>query len=125
MQIRMPSINKVIITGNLVRDPDTRILENGTHMAKMSIAISLDIDQDKIHRAGIALGAVGPTVIRAEKAESMLAGSSIHEPDTDAVASAAMAAACPIDDFRSSRDYRFRMTKIATVRLLGRLLNKN
>mgnify|MGYP006280474691 CR=1 FL=1 len=38
MDLRMPSINKVIISGNLVRDPDTRILENGTHMAKMSIA---------------------------------------------------------------------------------------
>lgn len=38
MEIRMPSINKVIITGNLVRDPDTRILENGTHMAKLSLA---------------------------------------------------------------------------------------
>ncbi len=38
MELRMPSINKVIISGNLVRDPDTRILENGTHMARMSIA---------------------------------------------------------------------------------------
>ncbi len=38
MDIRMPSINKVIITGNLVRDPENRILENGTQLAKMSIA---------------------------------------------------------------------------------------
>ena len=38
MDLRMPSINKVIISGNLVRDPDTKILENGTHLAKMSIA---------------------------------------------------------------------------------------
>ncbi|NOQ21202.1 MAG: single-stranded DNA-binding protein [Candidatus Aegiribacteria sp.] len=38
MDLRMPSINKVIISGNLVRDPDTRILENGTHLAKMSVA---------------------------------------------------------------------------------------
>lgn len=38
MDLRMPSINKVIISGNLVRDPETRILENGTHLAKMSIA---------------------------------------------------------------------------------------
>jgi single-strand DNA-binding protein len=38
MDLRMPSINKIIISGNLVRDPDTRILENGTHLAKMSIA---------------------------------------------------------------------------------------
>jgi len=38
MDLRMPNINKVIISGNLVRDPDARILENGTHLAKMSIA---------------------------------------------------------------------------------------
>ena len=38
MDLRMPNINKVIISGNLVRDPDTRILENGSHLAKMSIA---------------------------------------------------------------------------------------
>ena len=38
MDIRMPSINKVMITGNVVRDPETRILENGTHMAKISVA---------------------------------------------------------------------------------------
>jgi single-strand DNA-binding protein len=38
MDLRMPSINKVILSGNLVRDPETRILENGTHLAKMSIA---------------------------------------------------------------------------------------
>jgi len=38
MDLRMPSLNKVIISGNLVRDPDTKILENGTHLAKMSIA---------------------------------------------------------------------------------------
>ena len=38
MDLRMPNINKVIISGNLVRDPDARILENGTHLSKMSIA---------------------------------------------------------------------------------------
>ncbi len=38
MDLRMPNINKVIISGNLVREPDARILENGTHLAKMSIA---------------------------------------------------------------------------------------
>jgi len=36
MDLRMPSINKVIISGNLVRDPDTRILENGRQIRKFT-----------------------------------------------------------------------------------------
>lgn len=34
----MPSINKVIISGNLTDDPRTNILENGTHVANFRIA---------------------------------------------------------------------------------------
>ncbi|MEA3266801.1 MAG: single-stranded DNA-binding protein [Candidatus Fermentibacteria bacterium] len=38
MDIRMPTINKVLISGNLTGDPRTRILENGTHVANFSLA---------------------------------------------------------------------------------------
>lgn len=38
MDIRMPTINKVLITGNLTGDPRTNILENGTHAANFSVA---------------------------------------------------------------------------------------
>ncbi len=38
MNIRMPTINKVLISGNLTADPRTRILENGTHFASFSLA---------------------------------------------------------------------------------------
>jgi single-strand DNA-binding protein len=38
VDIRLPSINKVIITGNLTDDPRTNILENGTHVANFRIA---------------------------------------------------------------------------------------
>ena len=34
----MPSINKVLISGNLTNDPRTNILENGTHVANFSVA---------------------------------------------------------------------------------------
>jgi single-strand DNA-binding protein len=38
MDIRMPSINKVLLSGNLTADPRTNILENGTHVANFSVA---------------------------------------------------------------------------------------
>ncbi|MCK5131663.1 MAG: single-stranded DNA-binding protein [Candidatus Sabulitectum sp.] len=38
MDIRMPSINKVLLSGNLTNDPRTNILENGTHVANFSVA---------------------------------------------------------------------------------------
>jgi len=34
----MPSINKVLISGNLTDDPRTNILENGTHVANFRVA---------------------------------------------------------------------------------------
>jgi len=34
----MPTINKVLISGNLTGDPRTRILENGTHVASFGVA---------------------------------------------------------------------------------------
>jgi len=38
VDIRLPSINKVLISGNLTDDPRTNILENGTHVANFRIA---------------------------------------------------------------------------------------
>ncbi len=38
MDIRMPSINKVLLSGNLTADPRTNILENGTHVANFGVA---------------------------------------------------------------------------------------
>lgn len=40
MNLRMPSLNKVMISGNLVDDPRTDILENGTHVANFRLASS-------------------------------------------------------------------------------------
>jgi single-strand DNA-binding protein len=36
--IRMPSLNRVMISGNLVEDPRTNILENGIHVSNFRMA---------------------------------------------------------------------------------------
>ncbi|MBD3369304.1 single-stranded DNA-binding protein [Candidatus Fermentibacteria bacterium] len=40
MNLRMPALNKVMITGNLVDDPRTNILQNGVNVANFRIASS-------------------------------------------------------------------------------------
>lgn len=70
--------------------------------------------------ARIALGAVGPCVFRARKAESLLRG---QRPAADLVARAAAQAAAdssPIDDIRASGTYRREQVEV----LVGRLLKQ-
>jgi len=75
-------------------------------LAKVSVAVRLVRDGDRIISARIALGSVGPTVIRAKKASSMLSDRPFSK---DLILNAARMAAdeiTPIDDVRSTTDYR-------------------
>jgi carbon-monoxide dehydrogenase medium subunit len=57
-------------------------------------------------QARIALGAVAPTVIRAEAAESLLLGQTINTEHIDQAAQAAADAVHPIDDIRGTAMHR-------------------
>ncbi|MFC2108373.1 FAD binding domain-containing protein [Candidatus Bipolaricaulota bacterium] len=77
-------------------------------LAKVSVAVRLVRNGDRIVNARIALGSVGPTVIRAKEASSALAGQPFSE---DLILNAAQMAATeisPIDDVRSTSEYRRR-----------------
>ena len=87
----------------------------------VSVAMTLRLEQGKVERARIALGAVAPVAMRAVEAESVLRG----EPLSDgAIAAAAMAAAKearPIDDFRAGGAYRRRMVETLVRRGLNEM----
>lgn len=71
-----------------------------------------------VTRARIALGAVAPTIVRAREAETYLQGR-LLTPDVIAQAGTlTQAAAKPIDDVRSSAEYRREMVKVVTQRAL-------
>jgi len=83
-------------------------------LAKVSAAVRLVRDGEAIVGARIALGSVGPTVIRARNASAMLTGKPFSE---DLILEAARAAAgeiAPIDDVRSTAEYR-RKAAVALV----------
>jgi len=72
----------------------------------------------------ISLGAVGPTPMRAVRAESALRGQSLTEPLIAEASRIAAEEARPIDDVRSSAEYRRDMVNVLTRRGLTRALER-
>jgi CO/xanthine dehydrogenase FAD-binding subunit len=78
-------------------------------ISKVSLAMSARVSNDKTEDIRIALGAVAPTVIRAEKTEKTLRGESLTEEILRSACNTIEHEAVPISDIRSDADYRRRM----------------
>lgn len=74
-----------------------------------------------VTRACITLGAVAPTIARAEAAEASLAGQPLTDKAIAQAGELAMQAARPIDDLRASADYRRAMVRVLVERALRQL----
>jgi carbon-monoxide dehydrogenase medium subunit len=77
--------------------------------------------EHEIEKASITLGAIAPTIIHAEAAEIFLAGRNLSPEIIEEAARLAEAASRPIDDVRSSADYRREMVRVCTLRALRNL----
>jgi carbon-monoxide dehydrogenase medium subunit len=84
-------------------------------LAKVSAAVRLTRDEGgRATSVRVELGSVGPTVVRARKAEAVLAKQAMTEEVRLAAGEAAAGEIQPIDDVRSTADYR-RKAAIALV----------
>jgi carbon-monoxide dehydrogenase medium subunit len=91
----------------------------GWDLALVGVAASLTLaDDGTIAAARIALASVGPTVLRARRAEERLCGLMADEAALEAAAEAAAGEARPISDGRATADYRRRLTRVLTLRAL-------
>jgi CO/xanthine dehydrogenase FAD-binding subunit len=80
-------------------------------ISKVCLAALAKLDHDKISDVRIALGSVAPIVIRCVQTEAALRG---RNPDTETIKSACAMLAkeiSPIDDIRSTADYRLQVAK--------------
>jgi len=75
-------------------------------ISKASLALWVNPCDDTWCEVRIALGAVAPTVIRVPDAERLLSGSTPDATRLESAALACAAAARPIDDIRSTAEYR-------------------
>lgn len=87
----------------------------------VSVAMTLCLEQGKVERARIALGAVAPVAMRAGAAESILQGEPLSDAAIAAAATAAAKEARPIDDFRAGGAYRRRMVETLVRRGLNEM----
>jgi CO/xanthine dehydrogenase FAD-binding subunit len=80
-------------------------------ISKVCLAALAKLDHDKISDARIALGSFAPIVIRCVQTEAALRG---RKPDAETIKSACAMLAkeiSPIDDIRSTADYRLQVAK--------------
>jgi carbon-monoxide dehydrogenase medium subunit len=93
-------------------------LVNVTAVLTFSDSKSGSEEEHTVENATITLGAVAPVIIHAQKAENYLVGRSLDEKTIENAARLAEEASKPIDDVRSSRDYRREMVRVCTLRAL-------
>ena len=88
-------------------------------IAIVGVAALLQFDgKKKCQDARIGLGAVAPTVMRAQKAENALRGQVLEDGPIEKAAEAAALAAQPISDVRSGAEYRREMVRVFTRRAI-------
>ena len=88
-------------------------------------SVCLQVDQER-HGIRLALGSVGPTVLRAPRAEEFAAGLDWGDPGKALVEFGLRAAAeaQPIDDLRGSAAYRRRVVEVLARRALAEALEE-
>ncbi len=87
-------------------------------LAKVNVATRLTIKNGACEDARIALGGVAPTPIRAKKAEEVLKGQKLGDTVMKQAEEAAAAEIKPIDDVRSTAEYRKELSKVLVRRAL-------
>ena len=96
-------------------------LRRAQAISLVNAAVLLAFDGEQVLSATITLGSVAPTIIHATDAEAYLVGRRLDAESIEEAARLAEAAARPIDDVRSSADYRAEMVRVCTLRLLRSL----
>jgi carbon-monoxide dehydrogenase medium subunit len=119
-----------------VQIPPARSSEFGTYLkhtirAEMDLAVvgvaaylALDSKKHICKDVKIVLGAVAPIPMRAKKAEAVLIGKTLDDDLIESAAKIASEEAKPIDDIRSTAEYRKEMVKVLTKRAIKQSLEK-
>jgi len=87
-------------------------------IAKITLTVCVSIEDDTYKDARIALGAVAPTVVRAEKSEAMLRGQKISDELIKDASAAVIESINPSTGLRSTKEYRTEVAPILVRRAL-------
>jgi xanthine dehydrogenase iron-sulfur cluster and FAD-binding subunit A len=96
-------------------------LRKAQAISLVDCAILLTFNGDRIEHAVITLGAVAPIIVHAKEAEEFLRGQKLDQDSIAKASELAKHAAKPIDDIRSSHEYRHEMIRVCVKRVLSML----
>jgi xanthine dehydrogenase iron-sulfur cluster and FAD-binding subunit A len=93
-------------------------LRKAQAVSLVNCTVILTFDNQLIKSAEITLGAVAPIIIHAKEAEEYLKGRELDGETIEKAAELAKMATRPIDDIRSSHEYRQEMVRVCVRRVL-------
>jgi carbon-monoxide dehydrogenase medium subunit len=96
-------------------------LRKAQAISLVNCAVILTFDGERIVEAVITLGAVAPIIVHANEAEDFLCGRVLDNETIQRASELSINAARPIDDIRSSREYRLEMVRVCVKRALHTL----
>lgn len=94
-------------------------LRKAQAISLVDCAVILTFDGERIKNAAVTLGAVAPVIVHARDAQEFLRGRKLEEETIERASELAKSAARPIDDIRSSHDYRLEMVRVCVKRVLS------
>jgi xanthine dehydrogenase small subunit len=86
-------------------------------ISSVAVAFALDVVDGTVTRAGIGLGGVAPTPVRALRTESALVGRTWTRASVEEVAGVLASEGTPLSDHRASAGYRSAMLGQSLLRL--------
>jgi carbon-monoxide dehydrogenase medium subunit len=95
-----------------------RMTRTTEDLAKINAAVCLQMDGDKCNSARVAMGCVGPTLIRLPKVEDALTGAEITDELLQNISRIIASEINPIDDIRSSAEYRLKVAGVLVKRVI-------
>lgn len=98
--------------------------QTSVDIAIVNVATRLHMQDGRCAEAVLSMGAVGPTPLRATRAEAMLIGESPDEGLLARASQAAMEESAPIDDIRASANYRRKMIAVLVQKSLETSLRR-
>lgn len=93
---------------------------DGVDLAMVGVAVAISVERE----VRVALGAVGPTAIRARASEQLLARGLQNSEMMEQGLAMVVAAANPITDLRATREYRLAMVRELTKEAIGVSLDR-
>jgi xanthine dehydrogenase iron-sulfur cluster and FAD-binding subunit A len=94
-------------------------------LAKASLAVVLVADGEQVLECRLALGSVAPTVIRIPRAEALLKGKAFSASLVEEAGKIVAKDITPIDDFRSTAQYRRQLCFAMTVDTLNMIWKRD